>query len=491
MASARRVPTPEEKERAIQGVLQIFSCVPYIDRHHVEQLLENENWSEDAVIDELLTIVNDPAQRSVVASVALHHGAITPGVYAYSRNPTELDQIQMQNAGLVLPPHPQPMPSHPMPPQPSPFQVLPAQPLPVPDAIHQLGANEDILQFLLKNTSIAESRQARAEEARRQAYEIQSRAPAPVVPSPVHVPATPAPVAPSQAATDARRLEAQRAEIFLMTQETPSVDIPPLETHPKSPPMPTVAIFFNDQATAAELADAEFIKGTFLTLSVPESQIRVCDVSKDPEIAAWMNEQLRGSGKVFANPLVFIHRFPIGNRRDVEELVANNQHTALLQNPGDRIDAAQPAADDGSLNVGVLGGLLNVGEAVGSGLWSVATAPIALGKWIFGSATPEPEPGIDFLVVHQNWYWRNLHRIFRFTDKSILRLHPSQKDVRAQHDYTSVERVDVVDNHNIRVHYNDGSQEDWIRAPQADIIRMLVLFNERSQGSIRIVRLAA
>ncbi|MDP2438356.1 MAG: hypothetical protein Q8P67_21630 [archaeon] len=487
MASLRGHIGHQEKDALINAVCQIFAHIPYIDRHVVQEVLDRENWDADAAIDELFTVVSDPVERSVVASVALHHGTITPAVYAYMRPRHELEQIQLQNAAAFpTPPSTQPL--------------LPLGPAASPSDVRQLGLHQDVLQFLQQSQSHSQlDRQRQAEEARRLAYETQARERAareqataflasPQSPGPSSAPLQPAPQ------SNPQQLEEQRADIFLMAQEAPAesseLSISGADGDHHQHRMPTVAVFFNDQATAAELTDAEYLKGRFLTLSVPESQIRVCDVTKDPEMAAWMNEQLRNSGKAFSNPLVFIHRFPIGNRKDVDELVANNQHTALLQNPGDRVDGAG-SADDGSLSVGVFGGLLNVGEALGSGLWSVATAPIALGKWLWGTASPEPETGIDFLVVHQNWYWRNLHRVFRFTEKGILRMHPSHKDVRAQHDYTSIEQVQVVDNHNIRISYKDGSAEDWIRAPQADLIRMLVLFNERSQGTIRIVRVAA
>ena len=132
--------------------------------------------------------------------------------------------------------------------------------------------------------------------------------------------------------------------------------------------------------------------------------------------------------------------------------------------------------DAPELQLGAIGSVLNAGESIVSGVGSLLYMPVALVNWTLGtSSQPPPDPqGEEFTVVNINWYGRELHRIFRFTDKFIERVHPTTRQVRASFPYSAITKVVRKDDTNLVIYYNDG-QEDWIRCPSKDIDRILHL----------------
>jgi hypothetical protein len=103
------------------------------------------------------------------------------------------------------------------------------------------------------------------------------------------------------------------------------------------------------------------------------------------------------------------------------------------------------------LRLGFVDRCLDATERASSAISSVIAAPLTLLTWPFSSpATPAapPENDLDFHVLHTNWYWRSLHRIFRLSDRTLLRVHPVHLDVRASHPFSTLACFHFVDDSN-------------------------------------------
>eukprot|EP01098_Paradermamoeba_levis_P000085 TRINITY_DN10091_c0_g1_i1.p1 TRINITY_DN10091_c0_g1~~TRINITY_DN10091_c0_g1_i1.p1 ORF type:complete len:349 (-),score=108.33 TRINITY_DN10091_c0_g1_i1:97-1116(-) len=104
-----------------------------------------------------------------------------------------------------------------------------------------------------------------------------------------------------------------------------------------------------------------------------------------------------------------------------------------------------------------------------------------------GKVDSDKEPFEDFPVLHTNWYWRRLERVFRFKPKSFLRVHPSTGQIRAVKDYTEVEKIQLVDKNSLIIFYKDGSSPDFVVTSFANLKKMVRIFIQRSSPPPKII----
>jgi len=109
------------------------------------------------------------------------------------------------------------------------------------------------------------------------------------------------------------------------------------------------------------------------------------------------------------------------------------------------------------------------------------------------------------VVLHTNWYWRNLVRIFRFSDSAFYRIQPTGKAIRATHEYASVFKLIVerprtepppqyvVDSNDdahkhavMVIYYNDGCTPDWITSSVTSVSRMVKILCERNPSIVLV-----
>eukprot|EP00010_Vexillifera_abyssalis_P008514 CAMPEP_0201545304 /NCGR_PEP_ID=MMETSP0173_2-20130828/1830_1 /ASSEMBLY_ACC=CAM_ASM_000268 /TAXON_ID=218659 /ORGANISM="Vexillifera sp., Strain DIVA3 564/2" /LENGTH=548 /DNA_ID=CAMNT_0047953665 /DNA_START=23 /DNA_END=1669 /DNA_ORIENTATION=+ len=286
------------------------------------------------------------------------------------------------------------------------------------------------------------------------------------------------------------QLEKNASAVATVDNATPSSsDAPPAAAaNEKIDAPPVVGIYYRKGDDDKIMEDIGTLKAIFKQKGIDDKEIRVVDASADLELQAWLKEKC---GDRLPLPMVVIHDQPIGNFDDVYDLIKAKKLGDLLaagplEAPVDAHSEYQQDPNAPELSVGVLGSVLNAGEFVMSGVGSLLMLPITLITWPFRSAAEEPPEGVDFLVVHQNWYWRNLHRIFRFTDDSIMRIHPTHKDVRAIHRYDTVEKISVTDESNIVIQYTDGSSPDYIRANPEAVRQMITIMMKKSNNAIKL-----
>ena len=167
---------------------------------------------------------------------------------------------------------------------------------------------------------------------------------------------------------------------------------------------------------------------------------------------------------------------PVGDYKDLVRLEAAHKLDAILDGSVRMSDVFIQNPDAPELQLGAIGSVLNAGESIVSSVGSLLYMPVSLVNWTLGTGqdSSAPAEGEEFTVVNTNWYGRELHRIFRFTDKAIERVHPSTRQVRASFPYSSIKKVVRQNETNITIIYHDG-QEDWIRCPVKDIDRILHL----------------
>jgi len=85
----------------------------------------------------------------------------------------------------------------------------------------------------------------------------------------------------------------------------------------------------------------------------------------------------------------------------------------------------------------------------------------------------------QFEVIHTNWYYRRLNRIYCFDENIFIRVHPVQKDPRAFHAYTEVKNIRIKDNQNIIISYNDATSPDYITSTTSNINHMIEIFSQK------------
>eukprot|EP00010_Vexillifera_abyssalis_P004739 CAMPEP_0201552018 /NCGR_PEP_ID=MMETSP0173_2-20130828/12203_1 /ASSEMBLY_ACC=CAM_ASM_000268 /TAXON_ID=218659 /ORGANISM="Vexillifera sp., Strain DIVA3 564/2" /LENGTH=390 /DNA_ID=CAMNT_0047962409 /DNA_START=16 /DNA_END=1185 /DNA_ORIENTATION=+ len=206
------------------------------------------------------------------------------------------------------------------------------------------------------------------------------------------------------------------------------------------------------------------------------TEMIVADASKHPDL-----KELVQDTDSFPCPLVVVHGSPVGDYDDLVRLDAVDKLDGLLEGSIRMSDIFIQNPNAPELQLGAVDSLLNAGESVVSGVGSILSLPVTLITWPFSSDSEQQKPdGDEFTVVHTNWYGRGLHRIFRLTDTHIQRVHPSSMEVRAQHPYTTVEKIVFTDPKNIIIHYNDNTYADYIRAPAKDVNRMVEIIIKNS-----------
>lgn len=216
------------------------------------------------------------------------------------------------------------------------------------------------------------------------------------------------------------------------------------------------------------------------------SEIVISDATKHPDL-----QELHEQGGTFPVPLVVIRGSPVGDFKDLQRLDEAGKLDALLDGSLRMSDVFIQNPDAPELQLGAIGSVLHAGERLVSGVGSLLYLPVALVSWPFAaSEQPPPQPeGEEFTVVNTNWYGRQLHRIFRFTDKNIERVHPDTREVRASVPYTDVVEVECPDETNLIIKYREGTTPaDYIRCPAKDIDRILHLLVLHCGGSLSIRR---
>jgi len=216
------------------------------------------------------------------------------------------------------------------------------------------------------------------------------------------------------------------------------------------------------------------------------SEIVISDATKHPDL----QELLLDTTSVFPVPLVVIRGSPVGDFKDLQRLEEAGKLEALLEGSLRMSDVFIQNPDAPELQLGALGSVLNAGEKLVSGVGSLLYLPVALVSWPFASVEqPPPKPeGEEFTVVNTNWYGRQLHRIFRFTDKNIERVHPDTQEIRASVPYTDVVEVECPDETNLIIKYRENIPADYIRCPAKDIDRILHLLVLHCDRSLSIQR---
>jgi len=232
---------------------------------------------------------------------------------------------------------------------------------------------------------------------------------------------------------------------------------------------PVVYIYFRQAQQNIENSDeqASSLKQIFTALGVNPLAIRVSDISSDYELASFLKSCYRDENIVY--PFVSIHGKPVGNYDKITELNRNGKLRQYLDTPDSIVDLTR----EGSSFIGqnVFDHCLDAAEYVISGVSTILWLPITILTWPFsgGKSQLSKQPmDVDIPVVHTNWYWRGLKRIFRFSNDRIIRIHPSHMDVRASHLYSSIDAIYIIDPNNIKIQY-DSQDADYLTAETNDI----------------------
>lgn len=504
----------------VLNLQQIFGRAPALTRERCEQLLRENNWDESAAVDGAfaLTIADsihqpsasEPPVASVYATRARDAGIITPTVNYLADRPqptiSELQRIQEESQRIrqqtrppvrQLQPHEDPhaflMGLTPPPPGPDPVALAREAQLQEQERLRQLGLQR---QKEAVDRDIAERAQRQAEEAHRQAVERQRTEQelqqlkarlAAAEQRAEHVPELERQIAErarqqqeQEASRQALASELQRAQL---EQQRKQLEIEQLEQQLQQPIVdPVVVIYWREPPTEVEkqvlVGIMSKIKGLFLFNDIPESQIEFVDFTNNQETTELIRSYSPNKVDI-PSPMVFIKKFPIGDLEDVESFLNRGELPRLLtETAGSEYAHASIAG---------------MAVAAASGVWSVVSAPYQVFKWATAAAPAEIEAGaIDFNVVQCNWYGREQYRVLRFGQTHLQRLIPAggdarATDVRGEYEYSQITRIYCQDRNTIVILFEDSvNRKEWIRASQADIIRIKVLFNERSKGQIEI-----
>ena len=219
------------------------------------------------------------------------------------------------------------------------------------------------------------------------------------------------------------------------------------------------------------------IQKVFTSRGVEEGEIRVVDVTNDYEMQTHLQSQ---SGEP-SFPIISICGHNVAGEEALSRLAAE---TGAIER---HLQATHPLGKEDDLELGSFGKMLGAGETIATGMGSIISLPFSL-LW----SAPPPEKSesglsgedVEFRVVHTNWYYRRLHRIFRFGKDSICRLHPDHRDLRASHRYSSVTKVKYQDDVNIVIEYDDGGAPDYVQARKEDVARMVSIILEKNGGVV-------
>lgn len=504
--------------RNLQG---IFNNAPALTRERCEQLLRENNWDESAAVDGAfaLTMADsihqpsaaEPPVASIYATRARDAGIITPTVnYLLTDRPqqSELQRIQEESQRLREQTR-----------RPAVRALLEGEdpiaflrgfaPPSGPDAealAREAQAHRDeqerlrIVGLQRQKEAIdretAERARRQAEEAHRQAVErqrtenelaeLRARLTA-AEQRAEHVPELERQIAQrareqreQELARQALADELQRAQL---EQQRKQLEIEQLEQQLQQPAAdPVVVIYWREPPTEVEkqvlVGVMSKIKGLFLCNDIPEHQIEFVDFTNNAEATELIRSY--SANKVdIPSPMVFIKKYPIGGLEDVQSFLDRGELPRLLSE----------TAGSEYAHASIAG----MAVAAASGVWNVVSAPYQVFKWATAAAPAEIEAGaIDFNVVQCNWYGREQYRVLRFGQTHLQRLIPAggearATDVRGEYEYSKITRIYCQDRNTIVIVFDESvNRQEWIRASQADIIRIKVLFNERSKGQIEL-----
>lgn len=245
-----------------------------------------------------------------------------------------------------------------------------------------------------------------------------------------------------------------------------------------------VSIYYNQEASDQERENISVIQGIFQAERIPPASIVIRDYTGDVALSERIHHDSTTATRHHASPMVYIHGHPVGDLEDCRRLIADQQHHLLLNSE----KAPPPCDSSGALDIGFGSRLLSMGESTAGVVGSLVMAPVTAFRWLAGYSEPVLEPGVSITVVRTNFLNREQHRTLHFTETKLLRIDPSNNSVREEATYDEITHIISVDANNIIIHYKDETKHypDYVRARQVDIIRMKVLFNEKSKGQIHI-----
>lgn len=220
----------------------------------------------------------------------------------------------------------------------------------------------------------------------------------------------------------------------------------------------------------------------------------ILNSSRDLELMAILKAKCNNTEPLIA---ISLNSHFIGDLDELKKYTPEQLLSILNEKPKEEEDSNIDGDKEEELSLGVLDQVLNVTEFLVSGVSTLAFLPVTGPMWalsavwtgLLGSRSKnqndnnnnEKHQDIDFEVIHTNWYWRHLKRIFRFTDTKILRLHPKYLDnTRAAHEYNSVSSLELIDPQNLIISYNDSSPSDYIRSKPSNILKMMKLILQRT-----------
>jgi len=221
------------------------------------------------------------------------------------------------------------------------------------------------------------------------------------------------------------------------------------------------------------------IKKVFISRGVQEGDLRVVDVTNDYEMQTILLSQSGGRDSS-SFPIISICGHTVGGEEALFRLAAQTGAIERhLQTRNYHLGGNQK-----NLELGNFDKMLGAGESFAAGMGSIISLPFSL-LW---SAPPQDnttkaEESVEFKVIHTNWYYRRLHRIFKFDGEKISRLHPDQRDLRASHLYSSVTKVKYQDEVNIVIEYDDGGA-DYIQARKEDVEQMVSIIQSKTDGVV-------
>lgn len=262
-----------------------------------------------------------------------------------------------------------------------------------------------------------------------------------------------------------------------------------IDTSAEEAPIPKVMILENKAAEKTEEDENETkeLLAFLVKYGVDtDEDVKFVDVSHDAELAGFVHEKVNQDAETpvqIKYPFVCIHGRTVGQLSDLKRLAAAGQFRDLLNKEDVDLDV-RVSGTGVYVGQGILDHCLDAAEYVASGVSSVLLLPVTIVTWPFRSGASNSTPeGIDFDVVHTNWYWRNLKRKFRFCEESFLRIHPRHNDVRATHAYETVKTIRFADTTNISIEYNDGSATDYITATETDCNQIVGIIQKHNASA--------
>lgn len=488
----------------VRNLQQIFNNNPALTNERCEQLLRDNNWDESSALDAAFALTMsesiDPAASRVIAQTALQQGYISPAIHYLAQEPapqlSELERIQQQTRIQQLQPgqdplgflrghhQPEPAPARPHPHDAEAARVREQERIEREAAERARQAAQQAAQQAAEREAaerrIRDLEVRLAQISQRETQQVQQLQ-AEIVEQMTRLREKEEQQRQLQDELQQQRLEQQRRELELQ-QLQQRRELEQQRLHPE----PLVTVYWREpdseeQRSALFVCIAK-IKGLFLLHEIAEDLIDVVDYTRSDDVAEMIRRDSINKA-VFPAPMVYVRKYPIGDLADVTSFLEKGELPRLLAESSERSEYAHVS----------FGGVVG---STASGVFSVLTAPYQIWKWATAPPAPEVEAdAIDFNVVQCNWYGREQYRVLRFCGATLKRLLPASNpdaratDVRGEYPYQAIDRIYCQDRNTIVIVFNEsaGGRKEWIRASQADIIRMKVLFNERSRGRIEIL----